>query len=54
MQHPNIVTVYEVGTAEDLHFFSMRLVRGRSLAAALAADGPFEPRRAAALLCTVA
>lgn len=54
MQHPNIVTVYEVGTAEDLHFFSMRLVRGRSLADALRADGPFEPRRAAALLRTVA
>ncbi|NCT67299.1 MAG: protein kinase [Rhodanobacteraceae bacterium] len=54
MQHPNIVTVYEVGTAEDLHFFSMRLVRGRSLADALHADGPFEPRRAAALLRTVA
>lgn len=54
MQHPNIVTVYEVGTAEDLHFFSMRLVRGRSLADALRADGRFEPRRAAALLRSVA
>lgn len=54
MHHPNIVTVHEVGTAEDLHFFSMRLVRGRSLAAALHADGPFEPRHAAGLLRTVA
>jgi len=54
MQHPNIVTVHEVGTAEDLHFFSMRLVRGRSLADALRVDGPFEPRRAAALLRSVA
>ncbi len=54
MQHPNIVTVYEVGTSEDLHFFSMRLVPGRSLAAALQTDGPCTPRHAATLLHTVA
>ncbi|HET9048022.1 MAG TPA: WD40 repeat domain-containing serine/threonine protein kinase [Chiayiivirga sp.] len=53
MQHPNIVTVYEVGTAEDLHFFSMRLVRGRSLANALRAEGRFDPQRAAALMLPV-
>jgi WD40 repeat protein len=54
MEHPNIVTVYEVGTAEDLHYFSMRLVRGRSLAEALRSDGPFPPRRAALLMRSVA
>jgi serine/threonine-protein kinase len=54
MQHPNIVTVYDVGSAEELHFFSMQLIRGRSLAAASGDDGPFEPMRAAALMRTVA
>jgi len=54
MQHPNIVTVYEVGTAEELHFFSMRLVRGASLAQVLQRDGPLAGRHAAALLRTVA
>ena len=35
MEHPNIVTVFETGAHEDLHYFSMRLVRGRSLATLL-------------------
>ena len=29
MTHPNIVTVYEVGSSEGLHYFSMRLVARR-------------------------
>jgi WD40 repeat protein len=54
MQHPNIVAIYEVGDAEELHFFSMRLVRGQSLAVAICDAGRFEPQRAAQLLRTVA
>jgi WD40 repeat protein len=54
MQHPHIVTIYEVGTAEELHYFSMRLVRGVSLATAIHKTGPYAPRRAAQLMCTVA
>lgn len=54
MAHPNIVTVYEVGTIEQLHFFSMRLVRGTSLAARLRRQGPFDAREAACLMRTVA
>ncbi len=54
MAHPNIVTVYEVGTVEQLHFFSMRLVRGTSLAARLRRHGPFDAREAACLMRTVA
>lgn len=54
MQHPNIVTVYEVGAFEDLHYFSMRLVRGSNLALALRHEGRFEPRRVAVLMRTVA
>ena len=54
MQHPNIVAIFEVGTAEDLQFFSMRLVRGASLAALLRRDGVLPPQRAAQLLRTIA
>jgi WD40 repeat protein len=54
MQHPHIVTIYEVGTAEELHYFSMRLVRGASLATAIHKTGRYAPRRAAQLMCTVA
>lgn len=32
LMHPNIVPVHEVGSVEGLHYFSMPLVEGRSLA----------------------
>lgn len=54
MQHPNIVTVYEVGSFEGLQFFSMRLVRGESLSSRLRHGAKFTPRAAAALMRTVA
>ncbi|HEX7915885.1 serine/threonine-protein kinase, partial [Rudaea sp.] len=54
MQHPNIVAIYEVASAEELHFFSMRLVRGPSLAVVLKRDGPLPPRKAASLMRTIA
>lgn len=54
MQHPNIVSIFEVGAHDELNYFSMALVRGESLAALLAREGPQPPRRAAALLRTVA
>ena len=54
MQHPNIVAIYEVGSAEELHFFSMRLVHGPSLAAVVRSEGKLPPQRAASLLRTIA
>ncbi|TLY53141.1 MAG: serine/threonine protein kinase [Gammaproteobacteria bacterium] len=54
MQHPNIVAIHEVGVAEDLHYFSMRLVRGETLANRLRRDGRFTPRQAAALMIPIA
>ena len=54
MQHPNIVAIYEVSNAADLHFFSMQLVKGPSLARELKEKSRFAPRAAAALVRTVA
>jgi WD40 repeat protein len=54
MQHPNIVAIYEVGSAEELHFFSMRLIAGSSLAAVIRRDGILPAMRAASLLRTIA
>src|SRR6188508_3105043 len=31
LQHPNIVTVFDIGRAGDLDYLAMELVRGRSL-----------------------
>lgn len=54
MQHPNIVAIYEVGSAEELHFFSMRLIHGASLASVIKQRGRMHARRAVTLLQTVA
>ncbi len=53
LQHPNIVAIYEVGEHDSQHFYSMELVPGQSLAAALR-EGPLEPRRAARIVQVVA
>jgi WD40 repeat protein len=54
MEHPNIVTVFETGSHEDLHYFSMRLVRGRTLAMLLRDEGPMAPRAAARMMRAIA
>ena len=54
MQHPNIVAIYEVGSAEELHFFSMRLIQGPSLAAVVKREGRLPAMRAATLMHTIA
>jgi WD40 repeat protein len=54
MQHPNIVTIHEVGDVDGLHFYSMRLVRGASLAHAIARGERPAPRHAAQLVRTIA
>jgi len=53
LNHPNIVSIYEVGEHEGQPYFSMELIEGRSLAE-LVRDQPLPARQAAQLLKTVA
>jgi WD40 repeat protein/tRNA A-37 threonylcarbamoyl transferase component Bud32 len=53
LDHPHIVPIYEVGEHEGQHFFSMKLIEGGGLNQYLERYSR-EPRRAAALLATIA
>jgi WD40 repeat protein len=54
LNHPNIVPIHEIGTHEELHFFSMALVRGQTLARRIADEGPLPAQIAAGMLLTIA
>jgi eukaryotic-like serine/threonine-protein kinase len=47
--HPGAVTVFDVARHEGRTFIVMELLRGRSLSAVVADDGPLSPQRAAAI-----
>jgi tetratricopeptide (TPR) repeat protein len=53
LEHPHIVPIYEIGELHGQHFFSMKLIEGRSLAKHVARLG-CDPRGAARLMATVA
>ena len=46
LEHPNIVSIYDYGTEDGLHYLVLELVRGRDLAGLLADEGAFTPSRA--------
>lgn len=46
IQHPNVVTVYEVGHEDGVYFFAMERVRGVTLAALIDQAGPLDAQRA--------
>lgn len=53
IDHPNIVPIYEAGTADDVLFMAMRYVEGRDLKERLQ-GGPLEPADAIGILAQVA
>jgi serine/threonine-protein kinase len=54
LKHPNIVTVYDVGSTGGQAYLCMEFVGGQTLAERVRADGPLPPREAARLVATIA
>jgi serine/threonine kinase PknH len=53
LETPHVVPIYDYGEIDGQLFVSMRLIKGRDLAIALA-DGPLEPARAVRIITQVA
>jgi serine/threonine-protein kinase len=53
LQEPHVIPVHDFGEIDGVLFIDMRLVDGRSLKELLAAQGPLEPKRAAAITAQV-
>ncbi len=53
LKHPNIVSIFEVGTESSTHYIAMEFVEGETLQARLA-RGPLPPREASRILSDVA
>jgi eukaryotic-like serine/threonine-protein kinase len=47
LNHPNVVSVYDTGSDDGVHFIVMEFVEGRTLAEVLAQEGPLPAERAA-------
>ena len=54
IEHPNVVTVYSAGSADDHLFIAMRYIDGTDLRRSLSGSGPLEPEAAARVVVNVA
>jgi beta-lactam-binding protein with PASTA domain/predicted Ser/Thr protein kinase len=54
LNHPNIVSVFDTGSQNDVHYIVMEHVRGRTLRDTIRAEGPLLPERAAEIAEAVA
>ena len=53
LTHPHIISVFDSGTDDGLHFIVMEHFTGRSLWQVLAEEGPMEPQAATAVMLPV-
>jgi len=54
IQHPNVVTIYDIGHQGDTYYFTMEKVDGTTLAALVAATGPLPARQACYIIAHAA
>lgn len=46
LSHPNIVSIYDVGRENDMHYLVMEYVHGEDLRSVIKREGPLEPAKA--------
>ncbi|MFS8544437.1 MAG: Stk1 family PASTA domain-containing Ser/Thr kinase, partial [Limnochordales bacterium] len=54
LSHPNVVNIFDVGRAGDVHYIVLEYVQGRNLKEILREEGRLSPRRAAHIARAVA
>src|SRR5213592_1912547 len=54
LNHPGVVSVFDTGSEDSVHYIVMERVDGRTVADLLAAEGPLPPARAAEIAAAVA
>ena len=54
INHPHVVSIYDLVKDDDCYWLVMELVDGRTLTELVAAEGPLPPRRAAGLVAQAA
>lgn len=54
MTHHNIIQIYDIGHANDIHFISMEFVRGQTLNELVRSKGRLDPREAAGYILQAA
>ena len=53
LNHPNVVSVFDIGSADGLHYIVMEFVEGRTLADIIREEGALPPQRAAEIAVAV-
>lgn len=54
LSHPNVVNIFDVGEADDVHYIVLEYVQGQNLKEIVRKEGRLEPRRAARIGAAVA
>jgi serine/threonine protein kinase len=54
LDHPHIVTIYEVGQIEEVYFIAMQFLQGRTLSQILEAEGPLPVSQVQAIIEQIA